>query len=101
MSDKYTLKYLPIAQEDLVDIFDWIAKDNVGRALSFVDKLDKRIGILEKQLLLGKEPRYQKLREYGYRVLIIESYLVFYIVRGTVIEIDRVIHGSRSLEEIV
>lgn len=101
MSDKYTLKYLPIAQDDLVDIFDWIAKDNPGRALSFVDKLDKRIGILERQPLLGREPRHQKLREYGYRVLIIESYLVFYIVRGTVIEIHRVMHGSRSLEEIV
>ena len=33
--------------------------------------------------------------------LAIESYLVFYFVRGRTVEIHRVIHGERNLEEIV
>jgi toxin ParE1/3/4 len=101
MLDKFTLRYLPIAQEDLTAIFDWIAKDSPNRAISFVEKLDKRIGLLETHPHLGREPRLTKLREYGYRVLIVETYLVFYIIRGTTIEIHRVIHGSRNLENLV
>jgi len=101
MATKYTLRYLPVAQGDLLDIFDFIAKDSSTRALSFVEKLDKRIGLLEQHPLLGRVPRHPKLREYGYRVLIVESYLAFYIIRGQTIEIHRVVHGARNLDHLI
>jgi len=101
MPVKYRIRYLPVAQEDLISIFDYIANDSSDRALAFVDKLDKRIGRLERQPLLGRTPRHPKLREYGYRVLIIESYLVFYIIRGKEIEVHRVVHGSRNLDYLI
>lgn len=101
MPGKYTLRYLPIAQEDTISIFDWIAQDSVSRAHSFLEKLDKRIGLLEHHPLLGREPRHPQLKEYGYRVLAIEAYLVFYVVRGQIIEIHRVVHGSRNLDDLI
>jgi len=101
MPAKYTLRYLPIAQDDLISIFDFIAKDSPNRALSFVDDLDERIGRLEQHPLLGRIPRHPKLREYGYRVLVSEAYLVFYIIRGQEIEIHRVVHGSRNLDHLI
>ncbi len=100
MPAKYKLRYLPAAQDDLISIFDYIARDSPKRALSFVEKLDKRIGLLEGHPLLGRAPRHPKLREYGYRVLIVESYLVFYVIRGGAIEVHRVVHGSRSLDHL-
>lgn len=101
MSGRFTLRYLPAAQTDLVEIFDFIAQDSSHRALSFVEKLDNRIGLLEQHPLLGRVPRHPKLREYGYRVLIVESYLVFYTIREKTIEIHRVVHGSRSLDHLI
>ncbi len=101
MPVKYILRYLPIAQEDLLSIFDWIANDSPNRAMKFVDKLDERICLLETHPMLGRVPRHPKLREYGYRVLIIESYLVFYVLRKKTIEIHRVIHGSRNLDDLI
>ncbi len=101
MQRKYTLRYLPSAQDDLISIMEFIAKDSPGRALSFVEKLNDRIGQLEYQPLLGRIPRHPKLREYGYRVQIIESYLVFYIIRRKTIEIHRVVHGSRNLDFLI
>ncbi len=101
MPSKYTLRYLPIAQDDLVSIFDWIVQDSPSRAHSFLEKLDKRIGLLEQHPLLGREPRHPQLREYGYRVLVIEAYLIFYVLRGHVIEIHRVVHGSRNLDDLI
>ena len=101
MPGKFTLRYLPVADADLVEIFDFIAQDSPNRALSYLEKLDKRIGLLEQHPLLGRIPRHPKLREYGYRVLIVESYLVFYIIRGQTIEIQRVVHGSRNLDHLI
>ena len=101
MPAKHALRYLPIARDDLVEIFDYIARDSPNRALSFVDKLDKRIGLLEQHPLLGRIPRHPKLRAYGYRVLIVDSYLVFYVIRGLIIEIHRVIHGSRNMDRLI
>ena len=101
MPAKYTLRYLPSAQTDLISIFDFIAQDTPNRASTFVDKLDERIGALEQHPLLGRLPRHPRLREEGYRVLIVESYLVLYIIRGREIEIYRVVHGSRNLDHLI
>jgi len=101
MSNKYTLRYLPIAEEDLISILDWIAKDSPTRALKFVDKLEVRIGKLESFPLLGRIPRNIKLRNYGYRVLVIEDYLIFYIIRKNTVEVHRVIRASRDLDKLI
>jgi toxin ParE1/3/4 len=70
MPGKYSLRYLPVAEEDLISILDWIAKDSPARALKFVEKLEEKIGKLEQFPLMGRVPRHYKLREYGYSVLI-------------------------------
>jgi len=101
MPAKHTLRYLPVAQDDLIEIFDFIAQDSPNHASSFVEKLDKRISLLESNPLLGRVPRNTKLQEYDYRVLIIGSYLVFYVIHGQTVEINRVVHGSRSLDHLI
>ena len=101
MGNKYTLRYLPVAVEDLVSIFDWIVKDSPANAAAFVGKLDQRIGILKTHPFLGYMPRDEKLRNSGYRILVIESYLVFYMIRGKTVEIHRVVHGSRNLDDMI
>ena len=101
MANRYTLCYLPIAVDDLISIFDWIADDSPANAAAFIEKLDQRIGRLRTHPFLGHLPRDDKLQSSGYRVLVIESYLVFYIVRGKIVEIHRVIHGSRHLDDII
>jgi len=101
MANKYTLRYLPVAVDDLVSIIDWTANDSPANAAAFVEKLDQRIGNLETHPLLGHVPRDGKLRNSGYRILVIESYLVFYMIRGRTVEIHRVLHGSRNLDDII
>ena len=101
MPDKYVIRYLPIAVDDLLSISDWIAADSPARAASFTEKFDKRIGSLATHSFLGRIPKHEKLQAFGYRVLVIEAYLVFYKIRGNIVEIHRVIHGSRHLEDIV
>ena len=101
MAIKYNLRYLPVAVDDLISIFDWIASDSPAKASAFIEKVDQRIGNLQKHPFLGRIPRDDKLKNSGYRVLVIDSYLAFYIIRGKTVEIHRVVHGSRNLDDIL
>lgn len=101
MTNKYNLRYLPVAVDDLVSIFDWIANDSPANAATFIERIDRRIGNLKTHPFLGCIPRDDKLKNSGYRVLLIESYLVFYILRGKTVEVHRIIHSSRNLEDII
>jgi addiction module RelE/StbE family toxin len=101
MGNKYTLRYLPVAVDDLVSIFDWIANGSPANAEAFVEKFDQRIGNLQTHPFLGHIPHDEKLKNSGYRILVIESYLVFYVIRGKTVQIHRVVHGSRNLDDII
>jgi toxin ParE1/3/4 len=101
MGNRYTLRYLPVAVDDLVSIFDWIANDSPANAATFVERLDQHIGNLKTHPFLGHIPHDEKLKNSGYRILVIDSYLVFYIIRGKNVEIHRVVHGSRNLDDII
>jgi toxin ParE1/3/4 len=101
MANRYNLRYLPVAVDDLVSISDWIANDSPINAAAFIEKIDHRIGNLQTYPFIGRIPRDEELKNSGYRVLVIESYLVFYVIRGKTVEIHRVIHGSRSLDDIL
>ncbi len=96
MKKKHKIKYLPIAQQDLVDIFDYIKEDNPSAAATFIDKIDKSISKLELFPQLGVVPKDDRLEFFGYRMLVIDSYLVFYVIIENRVEIRRIIHGSRK-----
>ncbi|MEW6323825.1 MAG: type II toxin-antitoxin system RelE/ParE family toxin [Nitrospirota bacterium] len=101
MPPKHRLHYLPAAVDDLISIHDWIASNSSVRARAFIESVDKRIGGLAIHPQLGRIPRHPKLKAFGYRVLVMDSYLVFYVIRGRTVEIHRIVHGSRHLDEIV
>ena len=101
MGNKYTLRYLPVAVDDLFSIFDWIASDSPANAAAFLEKLDQCIANLKGHPFLGHTPCDEKLKNSGYRILVIESYLVFYMFRNKTVEIHRVVHGSRNLDDMI
>jgi len=96
MPDKYRIIYLPVAERDLSEIFEYIRVDSTSAASAFLDKIDANILQLEDFPELGKIPYDKRLQKLGYRVLIIENYLVFYVVKRKNIEIRRILHGRRK-----
>jgi addiction module RelE/StbE family toxin len=96
MKKKYKIVYLPIAQNDLIDIFDYIREDNPKAALDFIEKLDKAISKLGSFSGSGTVPKDDRLRLLGYRMLVFQNYLIFHIIKGKIVEIRRIIHGSRK-----
>ena len=96
MSKKFKVEYLPIAQCDLFDILEYIMKDDPVAAEQFLDRVDETISKLASFPFLGTLPKDDRLELLGYRMLIIDRYLVFYVVKDEIIEIRRIIHGSRK-----
>ena len=85
------------AREDLLSIWAYIAEDNTKAADRLLDDIN------EKCLLLGKNPKLGQARPdiaRTMRYFPIKNYLILYQESQKGIEIIRVLHGARDLNEI-
>lgn len=96
MDQTYLINYLPSAQQDLLEIIQYISQDDVQIAYSFIDELDRMILQLATFPNLGVTPDDRRLQSLNYRMLIVLNYLVFYVVMDKEIEVRRVLHGKRK-----
>lgn len=101
MNKKYSIKYLPIAEKDLTEIIEYVKLDSPQSALSLLDEIDITILKLEDFPFIGKIPKDSRLQLLNYRVLIVSSYLVFYVVNDNIVEIRRILHGKRKYDFIL
>jgi addiction module RelE/StbE family toxin len=90
------IEYLPEARLDLLEIFDYIEKDNRIAAEQFIKTMEYAIERLIDFPELGVIPKEVRLQSLGYRMLIVEKYLVFYVIFDDIVEIRRIIHGKRK-----
>ena len=96
MSKKYKIEYLPIAENDLTEIYEYILNDNPSAAINLIDRIDESISKLADFPFMGVTPNDPRLRLLGYRMLIIDAYHVFYVVlHDEIVEIRRILHGKR------
>lgn len=87
------------AEIDLEDIGDYIAEQNPIRAVSFVDEIAERCERLAHMPL--RFPLMPRHKHDGIRRMPHGSYLVFYRVGDTRIDILRVLHGAQDYETIL
>lgn len=74
---KTNIRYSEESLADLTNIFDYIASDSSTRASSYIDKLENAISQLEEYPNIGVSCK-KKLVRHDCRVLIVDSFLVFY-----------------------
>ncbi len=95
---KYKVEIYPAAQRDLNDIVDYLNSLSPDTAIKYYDRIVESIGSLaempERRPLL-KDPQ---LRLRGYRTLIVDNYMVFYVVKGDTVQIRRIIYSRRQYE---
>ena len=89
---------LPAARADLVEIGDFIAQDNPGRALSFLAEIEA------KMLEAAERPESFPARDdvcAGLRSARHGRYLIFFLNDDDEVQIVRVLHGARDLPRIL
>jgi toxin ParE1/3/4 len=96
---KYQINITEAAENDLGDIVDYISADNPTAAFKEVARIEKNILKLENFPLIGVVPRIRRLALKGYRVLIIDDYLIFYVIASKeTIEIRRILSSKRNYQ---
>ncbi len=86
--------FSPEALDDLASIAEWIARDNPVRADSFVDEIEDRCRSLAS--FSERFPVAGIVGDRSIRKLTHAGYLIFYDVDDEVIDILRIVHGSRD-----
>ncbi|HEY3137292.1 MAG TPA: type II toxin-antitoxin system RelE/ParE family toxin [Blastocatellia bacterium] len=85
------------ARSDLVEIWEYIASENIEAADRVRSEIRARFEMLLKFPEIGR--RRDELKK-GLRSFPVERYLVFYFVTKSDIRIARVLHGARDIESI-
>jgi toxin ParE1/3/4 len=87
----------PLAELDLLDIWDYIADDSMARADEFLDRIEGKLQTLALNPGMGR--RREELLS-GLRSFTIGNYVAFYREIEEGIDVIRVLHGSRDIEEV-
>jgi len=94
---KHLISITEAAEQDLAEIVDYIAKDNPATALKLAEEIEQNILRLEDFPLMGAVPKNRRLTRQGYRILIVDNYLVFYVLLDNeTVEIRRIVSGKRD-----
>jgi len=93
---EFTVRLLSIAESDLTDIITYVSSDRPSAADRLASRIEKSLTLLSKQPHLGRIPKEDDLARLGYRYLVVENYLIFYIVEAKTIYIHRILHGARD-----
>ncbi len=94
---KYPISITEVAEQDLSDIVEYIANDSPMAALKLADEIERSILQLEDFPLIGVIPKNRRLTRQGYRMLIVEGYLVFYVLLDDdTVEIRRILSCKRE-----
>jgi toxin ParE1/3/4 len=98
MESNYLIKYLPAAENDLTEIIEYVMLDNPQAAESLLNTFDDAISILALYPNSGAIPKDSRLQTLNYRMLVVDNYLVFYVLTNNVVEIRRILHGKRKYD---
>ena len=90
-----TVRKLPQAQEDLLDIWCHIGCDNPSQADRYLDRLEQKLKLLATTPGMGRP--VDDLAP-GLRLFPVDDYLLFYRQTGEGIDIVCVLHGARDIE---
>ena len=101
----YHIERTDKAEEQLRDIILYRADltGDVNAALALLDTIEASINGLADFPEMGAPPRYSALRLRGFRVLIVEKFLVFYKVDKDkeIVTVYAVVNGRRDYQNMI
>jgi toxin ParE1/3/4 len=98
------LSIAPRASFDLDEHFAYIAENNFDAAVRFFDSARQTFAKIAQTPGIGRRcevenPRLAGLRKWA--VSGFENYLIFYLDRGEIVEIVRILHAARDIPTIL
>ena len=103
MPNELKLKFTPEARTDLSEIFDYIGKtlSAPGAAVKLIGKIEDMCRRLTVHPFSGPIPSDDMLAKKGYRMLIVDNFIAFYIADETYVKVMRVVYGKRNYKGLL
>ena len=94
----------PIVIQDILEIAIYISSDNLDAGDRFIYAAESTFQLLAKSPSIGRysgfrDPKVNQLRQYPVKGF--KNYLILYELTETTIDIVRVVHGARNLEQLL
>ena len=89
----------PRAEQDLSDIWDYIADDSIEAADRVLEALEKALHRLAKNPGIGH--RREELADRRHRFFPVHSYLIVYRFETKPLQVLRVLHAARDVQSIL
>ncbi len=99
-SAQYEVRLLRLAEEDLTEIISYVAADRPNMAEKLLDRFNIKLAVLAASPRVGHIPHESSLKLLGYRYLVLDNYLIFYVIDGSMIYVHRIIHGARDYKNL-
>lgn len=85
------------AVEDLKDIWEYVSQHNESSASKLIKEIKNKFILLRDNPLVGREQNEYLV---GLRSFVVKSYFIFYLPLDNGIDVLRVLHSSRDIENI-
>ncbi|MBP7331247.1 MAG: type II toxin-antitoxin system RelE/ParE family toxin [Firmicutes bacterium] len=95
---KYKIRIYSYAKMDLKDIVNYLNTLSPQAALRYYDKIVEKVSSLAEMPERCPFARDIALKAKGYRYLIVENYLVFFVIKDDIVQIRRIVYGKRNYE---
>ncbi len=101
----YALFFMPLASDDLGEIYTHISERLAAPAAAdhLLDKIENKLNLLCEFPGLGAELSDPYLAEKGYHRLLVDNYLIFYLIDEIErkIIVMRILYGARDYQDIL
>ena len=93
---KYSVLIFPKAENDLIETKTYFEDILETSSKSLFEKFFKEIDTLEENPYIFPLAKDTILKQFGYRIIPIDNYLIFFIIKDKEIQVHRFLYGRRN-----
>ena len=101
MAKKYEVIITPSAQKDLTEIKSYFTNVLKTSSNSIFEKFLEQVKNLKVHPFTYKVHQDPLLKLVGYRIIPIDNYLIFYVIKSNIVQIHRVLYAKRNYLQLL
>ena len=101
MAKKYEVIITPSAQKDLTEIKSYFTNVLKTSSNSIFEKFLEQVKILKVHPFTYKVHQDPLLKLVGCRIIPIDNYLMFYVIKSNIVQIHRVLYAKRNYLQLL
>lgn len=99
--ERYNLRIYRKAQEDLEEIVNYLNQFYHETAIKYYDLIIEEISSLSLNPKRCALVREESLRKKGYRNLLVANYIIFYVIKGTTVQVRRILYNKQQYKSFL